>query len=402
MRPDFQSCGPAASGPLDTAEVAIVGAGLAGASAAWFLAPQYDVVLVEQAEQAAAEASGQNAGMLRRLVADPVDRALACRSLEYFRDLPGGDWPESPVRWTGGLCASTGPMPALDRAAEDLRRRGIPVERLTAAQVSKRLPAAAGIQLEAGWFVPEDGTADPWTLARGFLNGARRRGARLHLNSATHRLCLDGHRVVGVETSRGRIDASQVVIAAGAWSRALGRRFGRPQPVQPYARHLLHSAPHPLAGPQDPWFWIEDAGLYLRPESGGWLCSPCDGDPAEPPPGAGSLLPVEPEGLTLLADKLSRVLPEVAQMRIRGGWRGLRSFAPDRRPIIGPDPEVSGLWWAVGLGGSGVTCSFAVGDLLRARFEGQDPPWIDAAALDPGRPDLAPPPAKETPSPLSR
>ena len=154
----------------------------------------------------------------------------------------------------------------------------------------------------------------------------------------------------------------------------------------PLARTLLHSAPHPLSRPDHPWCWVDDAGVYARPEGAGWLVSPCDEARRAPPAGPGSAGEVTPAGETLAAEKLTRLMPALGDLRIAGGWTGLRTFAPDRRPLIGADPALDGLWWAAGLGGFGVTCGYAVGEALAAWMRGQDTPWLRPGAVSPGRP----------------
>ena len=72
-------------------------------------------------------------------------------------------------------------------------------------------------------------------------------------------------------------------------------------------------------------------------------------------------------------------------LRFTGGWTGLRTFAPDRRPFLGADPELDGLWWAAGLGGFGVTCSLGIGEALGAWMRGEDVPWLRPQGVSPGR-----------------
>ncbi len=374
----------------DSAEIVIVGAGLAGLAAAWFLAPNHDVLILEQGPSRAAEASAQNAGMLRRLVADPVERALACRSFRYLETPVTDHWSVPPWRKTGAVIASVGKAPALQAAANDLDARGVTTHSLTTAELGQLLPMAASLKADSIWYLPDAGTTDAWTLCSGLLRGARSEAARLRLNTKVTGLSTDGSRVNGVTTPTGRIGADKVVVAAGAWSGSLAGPGAFPPVLTPLHRHLIHSAPHAASNPDQPWLWIDDAGLYLRPEGEGWLCSPCDESPGMPSPEPGSIESALPGGLELLHEKLTKLLPRLGPLRIRGGWRGLRTFAPDRRPVVGPDPEREGLWWAAGLGGHGVTTCFAIGELLMARMDDSPIDWVDWRALDPGRTALEP------------
>jgi len=122
----------------------------------------------------------------------------------------------------------------------------------------------------------------------------------------------------------------------------------------------------------------------VRPEADGWLCSPCDEAP-DSATQSDSRGPVSPQFEGLTAEKIRRNFPVLGSISFRGGWSGLRTFAPDRRPLLGPDPELTGLWWAAGLGGFGVSCSPAIGEALAHWLEGQETPWLDRSSVDPGR-----------------
>lgn len=119
--------------------------------------------------------------------------------------------------------------------------------------------------------------------------------------------------------------------------------------------------------------------MYFRPESGGVLASPCDEDPFQP------CIPPESElARELLAEKLLRIAPRVANASIKRSWACLRTFAPDRAIIAGLDPRISGLFWSAGLGGYGMTAGVATGELVANLICGQDPHPL-AAPLIPSR-----------------
>jgi D-arginine dehydrogenase len=350
---------------LERTDVLIVGAGLAGASLAWHLAGAGRVLLLEQGPQPLAEASAQNAGMVRRLVRGAEERDLACRSAaQLAADSGRGDWQDlETFRPTGAVIALAGPGdPALAEAAADLAARGLRIDEVPAGRLGAVAPALAGAPLTRAYHLPDEGVCDAWSLGQGFLRGARRHGTRLEFGLRVRALISRSGRVSGVETERGPILAGIVVVAAGAWSQQLAASAGLDRPLRPLARHLLQSTPHPLAAGPHPWCWIDDLGLYLRPEAGGFLCSPCDETERHPAAGPGSAGPADELGKALTLDKLRRAVPALGALRFRGGWTGLRTFAPDRRFRVGFDPELDGLFWLAGLGGAGLTCAFALGE----------------------------------------
>jgi D-arginine dehydrogenase len=193
---------------------------------------------------------------------------------------------------------------------------------------------------------------------------------------------VEAGRVTGLETSRGRVRADVVVDASGAWAGKLGRlgSGGTPLPLQPLRRHLLVTGPPAGGHLRSPYAWMEDAAFYFRPEGDGLLFSPCD----ETPMAAGDP-PIDPAAADLLAEKLSRHAPAFTDLPVRRSWACLRTFAPDRRPVIGPDPDLPGLFHVSGLGGFGMGASAAVGDLAAALIAGERPDWFDPAPVSPAR-----------------
>jgi glycine/D-amino acid oxidase-like deaminating enzyme len=107
-----------------------------------------------------------------------------------------------------------------------------------------------------------------------------------------------------------------------------------------------------------------------------------------PAPGPGSTGEIASSKQDLLISRLSRYFPALAQPGVVRGWTGLRTFSPDRRPVLGPDPDLQGLWWAAGLGGAGLSSCIGVGEALSAWMEGHTTDWLDPAPLCPGRTPL--------------
>jgi D-arginine dehydrogenase len=366
-----------------TADVVIIGAGLAGCSVAHHLSPHRRVVVLDQAAQPGAEASAQNAGMVRRLGEDPWERALAVRTHAWLTD-PGEDWSEAPPsRRVGAVLGLTADPQHLNDAVAHLRARGIQVEQCD--RPAEIAPALAGSPLTRAWWLPDERVADAHALVSGFLRQLGRHGGRVVPNTRVTGIVVEGERAVGVRTDAGEWSCDAVVLAAGAWSAPLAATAGVHRPLVALRRTLLQSDPHPLSTPDHPWVWVDDVGVYARPEAGGWLVSGCDETVDPPSPEPGSRGPVEHEHRALAATKLDRYLPALADARLSRGWSGLRTFAPDRRPILGADPERPGLWWAAGLGGFGVTCSKAVGEAVAAWMVGQTLDWIRERPLSPGR-----------------
>ena len=366
------------------AEVLIVGAGLAGLSVAWHLEGAARVRILEQGPVPGAEASAQNAGMVRRLEEDPVVRSLALQTARRLEALPE-DWEGVEVsRVTGALLGLAHDPLHLHDGVAWCREAGVRVEAVD--RPAEVAPVLAGAPLKAAWWLPDERVVDPHALLGGLLRGVKRSGGELVCGRSVRALTVEGGRVVGVRTEEGEERADAVVLAAGAWSGALASAAGLSRPLVPLRRSLMTVR---AAAPADhPWTWLDDVGLYVRPEGGGWLGSPCDEALDRQAPGPGSQGRLEELHRALMADKLARWIPSLAGAQVGGGWTGLRTFAPDRRPLLGADPALPGLWWAAGLGGFGVTTSLAVGEAVAAAMIGSPVSWLDAAAVAPGRPML--------------
>lgn len=365
---------------MQEAPVVVVGGGLAGLAVAASLAPHRRVIVVERGG-IGAEASAQNAGMLRRMGEDPYERALAIRT---HARLLGEDDLAPAARRTGAVLAFGRDPHHLHDAAAHLRWAG--VEHVWRERFDD-VPALAGSPLLGGWWVPGACVVDAWTLLQALRARMRAHGAEVVTGEVVEVPHPDG-RVAGVVLADGRAIEGEVVVATGAWSGPLGRLAGVRRPLVPLRRSLMLTGPHPASRPDHPWCWVDDEGVYARPEGEGWLVSGCDEavDPA--PPGGGSRGPLEAEPRALALAKLERWFPALATAEPTTGWSGLRTFAPDRRPVLGADPERAGLWWCAGLGGFGVSCGLAAGEAVAAWIRGTTVDFLQPRGVSPGRPML--------------
>jgi glycine/D-amino acid oxidase-like deaminating enzyme len=143
-------------------------------------------------------------------------------------------------------------------------------------------------------------------------------------------------------------------------------------PFTPLRRHLIWSnLPYPA---DQPYAWWADRPLYVRPESGGLLLCACEEDTVALPP-RGLQPGTDAAVLEGLSASLREVAPDLVDLPIARLWCGLRTFAPDRRFVLGYDPLNPRLFWVAGLGGHGMTSGLAVGqtaarELLTKKTDG--------------------------------
>lgn len=347
------------------AEILIIGGGIAGLSTAFHLvqAGQKEVMLLEREDLPGFYSSGHNAGVGRQLTGRPEHTALTISGRNRLAQ--AGLMDER-----GGLLlgADPGGTDALAREAEAF---GLAVERGEGAV----LP---GIYASEFLRIPSDGVIDIDAVLQHCASGARLGGAILKFGCMAQAVVPreDGFLV---ETDHGDILARRLVNASGGWAQELGRMAGGLAiSFNPLRRHLVWSgATHPV---DQSWAWWADRPLYVRPESGGLLMCACE-EQAIPLPSRGKQPDNDPSILEGLLASLREVAPSFQDYPITRMWCGIRTFAPDRRFVIGPDPVNPRLFWVAGLGGHGMTSGLAVGDLAAKALLGQ----ADTGCLAPSR-----------------
>jgi glycine/D-amino acid oxidase-like deaminating enzyme len=351
-------------GAGETAEVAIIGGGIAGLSLACHLAQagQRGIVLLEREDQPGTYASGHNAAVARTLTG--LDEHTALTVAGRRRLARAGL-----LRSGGGLlaCVEPGRLEAFEAEA---RRHGVEVQR------GPGIPLP-DLQAAEHLAIPGDGVIDIAGLLHFCAEEARAGGADLRFGCA-----LQGLRCTelgfDLDTDRGPLHAKTLAIAAGAWAGEVGRLAGSPLAFTPLRRTLVWSgAPHPQ---DEPWAWWVDRPFYMRPESGGLLMCPCEEAPVSLPP-RGRQPDTDPSVLEDLFASLRELAPHLADRPITRYWTGLRTFAPDRRFVIGWDPWSPRLFWSAGFGGHGMTSGLAAGELAASAFLRVRP----SGALDPAR-----------------
>ena len=198
-------------------------------------------------------------------------------------------------------------------------------------------------------------------------------------------ITLSHGRVAGVETAQRSITAPVVVDAAGAWTRQVAALAGGTVAVAPVRHQLAITEPSGQVGPADPIVRVVDAAVYLRPARGGLMVGGFEADPlpldvADPPPSADHL-PLDLGVLARLAGLVRREVPAGA-LPVAEHRGGMFTMSPDGRFVLGPVPDVPGLWVASGCNGSGFSSSPALGEALAQWIAGTPG---EVAALAPGR-----------------
>lgn len=358
-----------------TVDAVVVGAGIAGVAAAAELAATRSVVLIERESLPAQHASGRSASVLNETVGHPVVCALAHLSRPFFESPPGG-FAEHPLVSPRGLLwvGAAGDEAALDAIAERAAVVAPTARRLDPAGVAELLPGFRPDAVAAGGFFEPDAKAiDTAAVIDGYLRRFRAHGGRVATGAEALALERrdDGWHVT---TPAGAWWTPVVVNAAGAWVDVVAARAGlAPLGMQPLRRTAaITPAPDAVAS----WPLVMDVAgrYYCEPEPGGLLISPADETPSDP-------VDAQPEELDVaLALDLVRDATGLPLRSIRRAWAGLRTFAPDRVPVLGEDPRAEGFVWLAGQGGAGIKTAPAMARLLAIVVDGAAIP-AEAAAL---------------------
>ena len=371
-------------------DVIVIGAGMAGASAAYEMAAHHSVLLLEREAQPGYHTTGRSAALFSETYGNRIIRGLTVGSRPFYLAPPDG-FATAPLLTPRGtlLIARTDQMDRLAAWAAEAAALVPSVRMLTQAEALAAVPILRPGYVAGAAAEPGAMDIDVNALHQGYLRGARSRGATLVTDATTTALEASAHGWT-VTTTAGTWAARMVVNAAGAWADTVAALAGaRPRGVQPMRRTALTvDLPSGLDATTWPMVCDLDEDFYFKPDAGRLLLSPADETPMPP-------CDVQPDELdvALCIDRI-QAAADLPVRRVVRSWAGLRSFAPDRTPVVGFDPAAPGFFWLAGQGGYGIQTAPAMGRLAAALLAGQGVPddlealGVTAAGLAPTRPAL--------------
>jgi D-arginine dehydrogenase len=370
---------------METCDVLIVGAGIAGASAGYFLAPSRRVIVLEREGQPGYHATGRSAAMFTETYGNARVRALT-RASRAFMTAPPAGFSDVPLVHPRGclIVGRADQRAALDRAHADYHALVESVRRADAAEARAMVPALRADYVAGAVFEPEAMDIDVNAVHRGFLRGLARAGGRVVTDAEVTAL-RRADRLWRAETPAGAFAAPVLVDAAGAWCDELAALAGvAPIGLVPKRRTVItFDPPAGLDFARWPIVIDVDERFYFRPEAGRILATPADETPMPP-------CDVQPEEIDIaeLIERLQAVA-DLPVRRIAAKWAGLRSFVADKTPVAGFEPDAPGFFWLAGQGGYGIQTSPAMGRLGAALIEGRPFP-ADLAAFGLREAELGP------------
>jgi sarcosine dehydrogenase len=364
------------------ASVVIVGGGIWGLSTAYHLARAgwTDVQVLERNGTLFDETTSQAAGLVGQIRATPLMRQAIRYAIDLFLDFENETGHDPGFRQVGSLLLALTPerMVSFEEHVQHANGSGVEARFVDGAQMTRLAPHLDISRVEGGYFVPEDGYLDPRRCAQAFCCAAEDLGVRIRTGTAATGLSITDGRVMGVETDDGFVEAENVVVTAGPWTGNIAEMAGHRTAMVPIRHQRVTTVPVSGIPDHHPVVRVTDASCYLRPEEGGYLYGFFEPDPTsydlELPAGFHTADIEEPiKVMEEASERLAPVFPVLRNLEISAYKRGLTTFAPDGAYLIGPVPQVEGLFAATGCAALGIAGSAAVGSWLAGLIARGDP-----------------------------
>ena len=352
--------------PIPHYDVIIIGAGSIGTPAAFALASAGVRTLVLDAASSVGQGSNKAAiGGVRATHSDPAKIRLNLRSLEIlstWREAHGED-----IEWNKGGYVYVAYREREEKTLKELlavqKTYGLNIDWLDREALLEVLPDLNQTDLLGGTYSPDDGHCSTLLTTHAFYDRARQMGAEFRFGEQVIGLPVEGGRLRGVVTGRGRYGADVVIDAAGAFARSVAQMAGVDVPVTPDSHEAAITEPvarflHPMVvdirpapGSSNYYFYQHYTGqviFCITPNPQIW---------GEDRRETSAFLP-------MVARRLVDLMPRLANIRVRRTWRGLYPMTPDGSPIVGWSREVPGLLLAVGMCGQGFMLGPGLGELI--------------------------------------
>ncbi len=371
-----------------SADIIVVGAGIAGAGAAFALAAQgHNVSLVERTFPASGP-TGKSTANSHVFYLMPELQKLSKRGLEILKAIPSQTNERAGWNQIGHLwCCGNNSANAFRKAATEVKALGCEIETLTVSELSQLYPDFNFDGVEMAVWEPTGGYADSYSATNALVTGARNLGCNVMQNTEVKSIVVQDGQVLGVKAGDGHtIHSDRVLLATGIWTRPLLKQVGVELPIF-IERHTITVLDTPnYARKILPVCWADDILMnYGRPDGNstillgtwagggtGFRHERTNQERQVPNPDRYDEIASSEETLSILRSFLPRI-PLLENCGIRPGYTGLYDMSPDDNPIIDSIPSIKGLFVVCGSSGHGFKMGAGVGEAAASMAMGDTP-----------------------------
>lgn len=359
-------------------DVAIVGGGIVGCSAALALRRMGLAVVLLERDLCGSRSSGVNYGGVRRQGRPLSQLPLAQRAHGIWARLPELIGTDGEYRRSGHfkIARSQADLASLEAWREMARDFDLGIELISGERLRRACPWL-GAKAVGGSLCAEDGQANPRLVSPAFAQAARRAGADVHERTRVDEVVHDGRQFQVRSGTDLLVQAPVLLNCAGAWAGAVAASFGEAVPMQ--SGHPAMAVTEPLPFFMDWSLGVEGGGIYCRQVArgnlvlGGGPGRALDADRAR----------ADRTSIVELGRQAVELLPALRDAQFIRTWSGTEGYLPDRQPVLGPSRSVPGLFHGFGFAGAGFQIGPAVGEVLaELARDGRSRTPIDAFSIE--------------------
>jgi D-arginine dehydrogenase len=343
------------------ADFIVIGAGIAGVSMAYELAESASVIVLERELHAGYHSTGRSAALFSEIYGNETIRALSRASREFLLSPDPAFCDSRLLQPRGVLYIGTAQQRGAVQALRDAPDVSDHLDSLSTQQALALVPVLRSECAAHCLYEPAAMDIEAATLHQSYIKGLRRRGGRIVMNCEVSTIERSAERW-SVNTRDEHFRAPVLVDAAGAWADQVAMLAGvHPIGLEPRRRTAL-LIPSPPGHRSENWPMLLDIeeSFYFKPDAGKLLLSPADESPCAP-------CDAQPEELdvAIAVDRVERATT-LCIRHVTHQWAGLRTFAPDRSPVVGYDSNHTGFFWLAGQGGYGIQTAPALSRVAAA------------------------------------
>jgi sarcosine oxidase subunit beta len=349
-----------------SAEVAIIGAGIVGSSVAFHLteAGLKNVLVIERETRQGLGSTGKSMGGVRAQFSTDVNIQMSLYSIPFLNRFEDATGYPSGYKPHGYLFMASNEAHINYLRTNFARQQALGLKGIQWLQpddIRKVLPQLRSDDIIGGTLCPTDGFVDPNSVMTGFMARALERGATLWRGTEVTGIQVEDGEITGVKTTNGSVATRTVVNAAGPWAAGVARMAGAELPIEPLRRMLVPTEPFPGLPERLPMIIDMSNGWHFRQEGLGLIMAWAD--PGQQP---GFRTDFDPAFIEKILTRAVNRVPCFADLAVnpRRCWAGMYEMSPDHHSILGPAPNVRGLFFANGFSGHGVMHSPATGRIL--------------------------------------